>query len=255
MEEKQTKCNFIALQQYGEEEEEEARFSSESKDWRRGLVEGTGASFERQHWDSKSRARIPPPKRSAGDKRPCTDRYGCLVRCKKTGRWLLVRQKSNGFWGAPKGSHEMGETAWECAQREMLEETGAFVEVEELKLGETLTVQSDERYGRKKYTVVLILCEEEFEPHVDGVEIDEGKWMSDAEITECDKASFTSRMFEVLRTHTELVTRMVEMSVRVPNLEGRAVPERYMYFAKQLSLEERKSFTYVSSSMTAEQLP
>lgn len=54
----------------------------------------------------------------------------CGAVIKKEGKILLIFQQ-NGFWGFPKGHVEEGETEAETAVREVFEETGLWVEINE----------------------------------------------------------------------------------------------------------------------------
>lgn len=50
-----------------------------------------------------------------------------LVYCLQDGKTLLLRRKkepNRGLWVAPGGKIELGESPYECAQRELFEETG-----------------------------------------------------------------------------------------------------------------------------------
>jgi len=48
------------------------------------------------------------------------------------GRVLLVQRSDNGLWALPGGVMEVGETLAQCAEREVLEETGYQVKVVEV---------------------------------------------------------------------------------------------------------------------------
>jgi 8-oxo-dGTP pyrophosphatase MutT (NUDIX family) len=54
----------------------------------------------------------------------------CGAVIEKDGKILLIFQQ-NGFWGFPKGHVEEGETEAETAVREVFEETGLWVEINE----------------------------------------------------------------------------------------------------------------------------
>jgi 8-oxo-dGTP pyrophosphatase MutT (NUDIX family) len=53
--------------------------------------------------------------------------------CVITPKGVLVSQSHNLYWGFPKGLQEEGESILDCALRELLEETGVYVEKEQLK--------------------------------------------------------------------------------------------------------------------------
>lgn len=49
--------------------------------------------------------------------------YGGIIKCKTSGKYLLVKGFT-GKWSFPKGHREPNETPYECAIREIYEETG-----------------------------------------------------------------------------------------------------------------------------------
>jgi 8-oxo-dGTP diphosphatase len=58
---------------------------------------------------------------------PDRPRVGVLAVVRRAGRVLLVQRSKPprpGFWGFPGGEQELGETVFETASRELLEETG-----------------------------------------------------------------------------------------------------------------------------------
>lgn len=50
-------------------------------------------------------------------------RCGVILHCTKTGRFLMVRQRTTSYWGWSKGHKLETETMLECAIRELFEET------------------------------------------------------------------------------------------------------------------------------------
>lgn len=54
---------------------------------------------------------------------------GCIII--RNNKVLLIHQKNGDFWGFPKGHIEDGETEVEGALREVREETGLIVEIDE----------------------------------------------------------------------------------------------------------------------------
>jgi len=61
---------------------------------------------------------------------------GCVV-ASRTGSVLMARRAIEpraGYWGFPQGYMENGETTRECAAREVLEETGAVVDPDTMRL-------------------------------------------------------------------------------------------------------------------------
>lgn len=60
---------------------------------------------------------------------------GCLAVVRRDGRALLAQRSlppGVGKWGFPGGAQELGETVFECARRELLEETGIVAEPTEV---------------------------------------------------------------------------------------------------------------------------
>ena len=53
--------------------------------------------------------------------------YGGIIKSKSTGKYLLVKGHT-GKWSFPKGHREKNETPYNCAQREIYEETGIEIE-------------------------------------------------------------------------------------------------------------------------------
>jgi len=53
--------------------------------------------------------------------------YGGIIKSQNTGKYLLVKGIT-GKWSFPKGHIELNETPYECAKREIYEETGLIIE-------------------------------------------------------------------------------------------------------------------------------
>ena len=53
--------------------------------------------------------------------------FGGIIKCSTTGKYLLVKGIT-GKWSFPKGHRELNETPFECAKREIYEETGLIVD-------------------------------------------------------------------------------------------------------------------------------
>lgn len=96
------------------------------------------------------------------------DIYGAIIKCSRTGRYLLVLGREAMKWSFPKGHAREGETPFKCLIREVYEETG-FIDLpppiirRQLRVGE--------------YYEFIIPEEFSIRP-VDSNEIVEGKWMS-----------------------------------------------------------------------------
>jgi ADP-ribose pyrophosphatase YjhB (NUDIX family) len=188
------------------------------------------SSFHRKHWESRPRLTFHKPNKShnfkpykgrntnngnnyahAGNVIRHANRFGVVLKCIATDRYLMVRQLSNGFIGAPKGSREtyklehdveVNEDDFVCARRELLEECGLYVELEDLRKAIKLTATPDEKYGLRMYTFYLLGCETELECKVDTKEIESYCWMTLDQIKATRKASFTHRMTQSL-THLQ----------------------------------------------------
>jgi len=59
---------------------------------------------------------------------------------------LLIVQVYNTYFGLPKGGCEEGETLYETAKRELLEETGVEITIEELEKAETIKLHGSCTY-------------------------------------------------------------------------------------------------------------
>lgn len=53
--------------------------------------------------------------------------YGGIIKSTSTGKYLLVKGFT-GKWSFPKGHREIGETPYDCAKREIYEETGLTID-------------------------------------------------------------------------------------------------------------------------------
>jgi len=95
----------------------------------------------------------------------------CGAVVERDGKILLVFQ-NNGFWGFPKGHVEANETEGETAVREVFEETGLWVEIDETARYEFSYYIKDQNVNK---TVVLFTA----------VVVDDSKFKKqDAEISE-----------------------------------------------------------------------
>lgn len=94
------------------------------------------------------------------------------------GRILLVRQH-DGTWSLPKGHIEEGESPYQAALREIMEETGltnlAFLG----PIGRYQRYKETSRYGQPELKTIflfLFLAESEGEIHPSADDIHEGRW-------------------------------------------------------------------------------
>ena len=75
---------------------------------------------------------------------------------------VVIVQSRGGMWGLPKGSMKEGETALECAMREVKEETG--LDVEKDNIGRSLVIRGRATYyeaHKKECPVFLSAVDEE----------------------------------------------------------------------------------------------
>ena len=87
---------------------------------------------------------------------------GCLAVVRRDGRALLAQRSlppGVGKWGFPGGAQELGETVFECARRELLEETGVAAEpVRVLTVIEAIR-QDEAGKVMTHFTLVCVLLE------------------------------------------------------------------------------------------------
>jgi len=104
---------------------------------------------------------------------------GALFYARNTNRFLLLHRtqgKRSQVWGLVGGSQELGETAWECCNREIKEEVG-LVEIEKILPLEKFCTR-DKSF---EYHTYVCFIEEEFIPNLnhehDGYAwVTYGKW-------------------------------------------------------------------------------
>jgi 8-oxo-dGTP pyrophosphatase MutT (NUDIX family) len=127
------------------------------------------------------------------------DRFGVILKCKETERFLCVQQKCNHYYGFPKGSYEEKKDTDEfsCAQRETKEETGIDLCLQTISQGIRLSTVTNHN---RSYVFFLIECEHELPPHIesDNEEIAECKWFTLEELETKRQASFTRTMIHKL---------------------------------------------------------
>lgn len=114
--------------------------------------------------------------------------YGGIIKCSTTGKYLLVKGFT-GKWSFPKGHREKNETPFDCAKREIYEETG--IKIEEFK--------------NKKATFVSIYYyfnvefDEELETNpIDTNEVKDIKWFLPQETEMIEKNKDVSIFFKRL---------------------------------------------------------
>lgn len=96
---------------------------------------------------------------------------GCIII--KDGKVLLVYEKNRNFWGFPKGHMEEGENEIQTALREVKEEVGLEVEIDEQKIYTLNYIIRDEI---DKTTVLYIAKPKSEEIIIQESEIENTKW-------------------------------------------------------------------------------
>ena len=93
--------------------------------------------------------------------RPNPVAAGLLLR-RRTGqgdRWLLLAASKHGDWGFPKGHQDPGETLWQTALRECVEETGIALVAGDGPAREVVYTLPDGRRKRAVYFPALTASE------------------------------------------------------------------------------------------------
>jgi len=222
--------------------------NSENSDWRKCINKLETQSFERYHWESKMKVySFYHHQNKFNQYSPHVDRFGILIKSKDNDKYLLVKQTSNGFYGAPKGSQQQNENPELCAQRETMEETGGWVEIEDIKKGIVIHSRPEEKFEQKNYTFYHLQCESPFLCNVDGQEINAYAWMAKEEICKTRKASFTNNLFQKV---FECKQDIPLVNIRVPiitkqdkqNRNCHEIMTNHEFFSNVLSLKERNEW-------------
>ncbi|MDE2230398.1 MAG: NUDIX hydrolase [Alphaproteobacteria bacterium] len=85
---------------------------------------------------------------------------GCLAVTRRDDRVLLAQRSlppGVGKWGFPGGAQELGETVFECARRELMEETGVGAEPERVLTVIEAIRQDDHGKVMTHFTLVCVL--------------------------------------------------------------------------------------------------
>jgi 8-oxo-dGTP diphosphatase len=114
---------------------------------------------------------------------------GCLAIVRRRECALLARRSlppGIGKWGFPGGAQELGETVFECARRELLEETGVAADPERVLTVIEAIRQDDAGNVVTHFTLVCVLLawqSGEGAPLHDALEV---KWLTPAEAERVD---------------------------------------------------------------------
>ncbi len=122
------------------------------------------------------------------------------VVCMFENKIFCVHQKASGLIGLPKGCCEKNESDVECAVREFKEETGIYLNQEELKGCLVLNTVYNHVYFVKK--VDRAFYEDSLQPrNFDQNEIDKLEWIDINELLHMKIASFTRQLIFKLQNH------------------------------------------------------
>lgn len=102
--------------------------------------------------------------------------YGAIC-ISPNNRILLVQGRKTGLWSFPKGHMESGETALQCATRELQEETGLRLRTQPLAY---------KKYGTNGYFIFNVAEEYRLFPQ-DSHEVMQARWFSVDEIQKLQK--------------------------------------------------------------------
>ena len=170
---------------------------------------------------------------SRNDEGVVKDKWGVVVRCRRPGHedtYLVVKQlqTQNGFWGFCKGSQEDSDEVegkemdvspgLRCAQRELGEEAGLYIDINALANATHVVTQPARRYGARKYHYFLVEVDHELECRVDPKEIETYAWFTLSQLRQIRaKASFTTNMVNrliKLQSHSFIRVSLIPMAPR-----------------------------------------
>jgi 8-oxo-dGTP pyrophosphatase MutT (NUDIX family) len=106
--------------------------------------------------------------------------------------YLVIHQKSSGFWGFPKGRLEFKEPPIFAALRELKEETGVQVSIDQVEKVPMIVKLSDLNY------FYLVKVNERPEVYVDQLEIDGYKWCSLQDLKLLPTSALTKKLLHGL---------------------------------------------------------
>jgi len=90
-------------------------------------------------------------------------------------RYLLIKNKRSSNWGFPKGHLEMGETKYDAAKREVLEETGLHIRIQ---LGYEGISKYKLRNNVDKKVSIFVATTDDMRTIVQEEEIDDFMWLA-----------------------------------------------------------------------------
>jgi len=112
---------------------------------------------------------------------------------------LLVKRKNNpnaGLWGFPGGHVELGETALECAKRELLEETGVSATPLKYLTNIDLIQRDSDHAIQFHYLLAVVYCQYVTGEPLAADDALEAAWFSVAEVLE-NKAYLTENVRDI----------------------------------------------------------
>lgn len=98
--------------------------------------------------------------------------YRCI---KGRVRFLLIKNKRSSNWGFPKGHLEMGETKYDAARREVLEETGLHIKIH---LGYEGVSKYTLRNNVDKKVSIFVATTDDLRTTIQEEEIDDYRWLA-----------------------------------------------------------------------------
>lgn len=109
------------------------------------------------------------------------NKCGVIVFRKRDNKFLIVKNKSSGFWGFPKGHQESGENVIDTAIRELHEEAGISIK------------ESDIIYSIKKrsWFLYVVILDDPF-VKIDNYEICDFKWVDFMSFTKYNTSKGTA---------------------------------------------------------------